>query len=200
MPAFEFAQLFFGEFLRCDWCLAHQTGNVMEDLVMLFLLPTIILILFVYVLLKDLKILSGSKVMKLLIGLAVYLFVIFGGYYSMFAELAKTYFIILIFILGILYFVVGHFIAGPPKEGGGGGGQGLVQKLIEPDKLKYENKKELALVREEKDQLDRQIHELKNRPQDQTTNAALVALGSKKLELQRREQELLFALGKRRVY
>ncbi|MFH1421060.1 MAG: hypothetical protein ABIG30_03830 [Candidatus Aenigmatarchaeota archaeon] len=198
--AFEITQLLFGDILRCDWCLAHQTGNIMEDVVMLFLLPTIILILFVYVLLKDLKIIP-NKMMRLLLGFAVYMFVIFGGYYNMFAELAKTYFVILIFVLGIMYFVVGHFIKGPATaEGapGGGGEPGLVQKYMESGRVKHDQKKELLLVRDEINHVQGAMSHIN--PGDINSNAVRAQFELQLNQLKRKEKELLIEMGKIRVH
>ncbi|MAH43505.1 hypothetical protein CL614_07370, partial [archaeon] len=94
-----------------------MTGNIMEDLVMLFFLPVLIMILFVYVLITDLKILQDKKAVKFLFGVGAVLFIVFGGFYELLAMVTKTYFIIMIFLLGIFYFVVGHFLKDKPGIG-----------------------------------------------------------------------------------
>ncbi len=110
--AFDIGVFLFSELLKCPWCISQMTGNIMEDLVMLFLLPVLIMILFVYVLITDMKILQDKKVVKFLFGVGAVLFIVFGGFYEILAMITKTYFIIMIFLLGIFYFVVGHFLKG----------------------------------------------------------------------------------------
>jgi hypothetical protein len=90
------------------------SGVILKDLVMFFLIPSIFIILVIYMLLARLVPID-SKGMRLLVGIGAYLFIVFGGYYSIFARISGPYFIFLIFILGLLYFLLSHF------KGGGGG-------------------------------------------------------------------------------
>lgn len=98
------------------------TGNPINDLVMFFLIPTIFLFLFLWIILERFHF---SPKLKLLFGLAMYLFVIFSGYFAFFALLVGPYLFIMIFIIGALFFIGWHFRrpagGGPYREGGHGG-------------------------------------------------------------------------------
>ncbi len=89
------------------------TGNIYRDLIMFLIVPTIFIIMILYIM-------SGriipDKKFRVMLGVGAYLFIIAGGYYSFFALLAGPYFIFLIFILGVLGYLAGHF-----KRGGAGG-------------------------------------------------------------------------------
>lgn len=92
------------------------TGNIFRDLIMFFIVPTIFIIMVLYIM-------SGriipNRNFRIMLGVGAYLFIIAGGYYSFFALLAGPYFIFLIFILGVLGYLGSHF---RPHGGGGGGG------------------------------------------------------------------------------
>jgi len=99
------------------------TGNIMRDLIMFFIVPSIFIILVVYMAVG--RILIDQPRLRIMLGLGMYLFIIAGGYYPAFALLAGPYFVFLIFIIGLLYFLLGHFgIRGRggtyrPHRGGG---------------------------------------------------------------------------------
>lgn len=90
------------------------TGNIYRDIIMFLIVPTIFIIMVLYIM-------SGriipDKKFRIMLGVGAYLFIIAGGYYSFFALLAGPYFIFLIFILGVLGYLAGHF-----RRGGAGGG------------------------------------------------------------------------------
>src|SRR3989338_2521728 len=92
------------------------TGNIYRDLIMFFIVPTIFIIMVLYIM-------SGriipNRNFRIMLGVGAYLFIIAGGYYSFFALLAGPYFIFLIFILGVLGYLGSHF----RSHGGGGGGR-----------------------------------------------------------------------------
>lgn len=90
------------------------TGIIVRDLILFFLVPTIFIIFVVYILLGRLAV--EAKKIRLLLGLGIYLFILAGGYYRAFALLAGPYFVVLIFVLGILYFIPTHFRV---QRGGG---------------------------------------------------------------------------------
>src|SRR3989344_2372558 len=93
--------------------------TITENLIMFFLVPTVFIILVVYMMVgRIFPPEAPYGKLKLLLGVTAYLFIIAGGYYGTFALLAGPYFIFLIFIMGLLYFLLGHF------RGGGGGGPG----------------------------------------------------------------------------
>jgi hypothetical protein len=108
--------LIFSEFLgMTQYPGAPFTGNIVKDSIQFLFIPTVFIILVVYLLVSRLA-LPGSKI-RILISIASYLFILTSGYYKVFALLAGPYFIFLIFFLGLLYFIPAHF-------GSGGGGEG----------------------------------------------------------------------------
>lgn len=102
---------------------APFTGNPMVDIVQFFIIPTILLIVFVYVILDALPITNsmGNKT-RFFFGVAIYLYIIVSGFFKVFAFLAGPYFLILIFVIGGIYFLARHF-GGEDK-----GGHGLPSK------------------------------------------------------------------------
>jgi|SRR3989344_4588341 len=97
--------------------------TVVENLIMFFLVPTVFIILVVYMAVGRILPAAYTK-LRLLLGVTTYLFIIAGGYYGAFALLAGPYFIFLIFIMGLLYFFLGHFRGGVEAGGGGPGAGG----------------------------------------------------------------------------
>ncbi|MDI6721768.1 MAG: hypothetical protein QMD85_05220, partial [Candidatus Aenigmarchaeota archaeon] len=95
------------------------TGNIFNDLIMFFFIPTVFIILVVYLMVA--RVLPPAyKGLRFLLGIAAYLFIIVGGYYSMFAYLAGPYFLFLILIMGLLFYFTQHFHrTGTPAAGGG---------------------------------------------------------------------------------
>jgi len=84
------------------------TGNMFRDIILFLIVPTIFIIMVVYMM--TIRIFPPEyKRLSLLLGVGAYLFIIASGYYSAFALLAGPYFIFLIFILGLLYFFLHHF-------------------------------------------------------------------------------------------
>jgi len=92
------------------------TGNIVRDAIQFLFIPSVFIILVLYILLGRLAAV-GSKI-RILIGVAAYLFIISAGYYKTFALLAGPYFIFLIFILGLLYFIPAHFGGGGAAHSG----------------------------------------------------------------------------------
>src|SRR3990167_8378639 len=101
------------------------TGNIYKYIIMFFIVPTIFIIMVLYIM-------SGRVIpnrnFRVMLGVGAYLFIIAGGYYSFFALLAGPYFIFLIFILGVLGYLGSHFRShgggGPYSRGGGYSGGG----------------------------------------------------------------------------
>ncbi len=90
---------------------APFTGNIIRDLILFLFIPSVFIILFVYMIMGRLfsSLAGAQQKLRLLVGVALYLFIVASGYYSMFALLAGPYFLFLIFILGLVYFIPGHF-------------------------------------------------------------------------------------------
>jgi len=102
---------------------APFTGDIVRDIVMFFFIPTVFIILFVFMLLGTMF--PRGWPLRVLTGIAIWLFIVFGGYYGVFAAIAGPYFFILIFILGGLFFLRGHIgvrVEGGAVPGYGGGG------------------------------------------------------------------------------
>jgi hypothetical protein len=84
------------------------TGNMFSDIIMFFIVPTIFIILVVYMMVGRVLPPEYGK-LRVLLGVGAYMFIIAGGYFPVFALLAGPYFIFLIFILGLVFYVMEHF-------------------------------------------------------------------------------------------
>jgi hypothetical protein len=91
------------------------TGEIVRDLILFLFVPSVFIIMFIVVLLGRIVASEYGK-MRLLVGMALYMFIVASGYYAAFALIAGPYFVFLIFILGALYFLPAHF--GLRKGGG----------------------------------------------------------------------------------
>jgi hypothetical protein len=122
---------------------APFTGNIVQDLVMFFFIPTVFIIVIVYSLVG--RIGMNNKI-SLLLGVAFYLFIVFSPYglYTMFAYLAGPYFLFMLIIMGLIYFVLGHFSrkgggGGSGASAGGGGGKHMERSAVERAARSVEN-------------------------------------------------------------
>lgn len=134
LPSVVFAQrtqdigeLIFRDILRMtEWPGAPFTGNIINDLVMMLFIPSVFIIVVIYTLVGRL---TPHPKLNLLMSLAFYAFIVFGGYFRIFALLAGPYFLFLLIIMGLLFFFLGHFGlrrgGGMPGGGAGHGGGGL---------------------------------------------------------------------------
>ena len=115
---FDIGALLFREILQVSqYPGAPFSGQILNDIVLFFFIPTVFIILFTYFLL-GMMFTPEQRGLRLLVGLAIYLFILFGGYFSVFALLAGPVFLWLIFGLGLLAFLA-RFL---PGIGGGRGG------------------------------------------------------------------------------
>ena len=177
------------------------TGQIINDLVMFLLVPTVFIILVVYTLVGRLT--DNTKI-KLLLSITLYLFIIFGGYYPMFALLAGPYFIFLIIIIGLLFFFLGHF--GLRRGGGGSQAQGMPGRALEaagygealhklPPRLQglvvkpALNPRERAELERYRKGLNDEINRLQKRYDQLVERGATRDLGHVALELTRKESE-----------
>lgn len=113
--AADIGSLLFVDFLRMsNYPGSPFTGNLFQDLILFLIVPTIFIIMVLYI--ATGRIIPDKK-MRVMLGVGAYLFILASGYYTAFAQLAGPYFIFLIFILGLLGFITGHF-----RRGGHGGG------------------------------------------------------------------------------
>lgn len=118
----DIGYLLFKEVLgMADYPAGPFSGVILKDLVMFFLIPSIFIILVIYMMLGRLFYPATQRGLRLLVGIGAYLFIVFGGYFGVFAELAGPYFIILIFIMGLLYMFLELFRVKPVPAAGGHG-------------------------------------------------------------------------------
>lgn len=116
--AIDVGSLLFREILRMyEYPGAPFTGDIIRDLVTFFFVPTVFLIAVIYFS-TGIIFGPGWRGMRLLFGLAAYLFVIVSGYFSIFAYIAGPYFFFLIIVVGIVYFIGRHFRRPGLREGG----------------------------------------------------------------------------------
>jgi len=166
----DIGSLIFRDLLQMsDYPGAPFTGAIIQDLIMFLLVPTVFIILLVYMLLGRLFWPTGEQAkLRLLVGVTMYLFIVAGGYYSTFARLAGPYFLFLIFIFGLLYFFLGHFSI---REGGGyGRGRGGGYSSGESGRSKYAhletmNRMELNI---EKDRIQADLNAVRKQLKDAT--------------------------------
>ena len=114
----DIGQLIFVQLLQMtDYPGSPFTGDIARDLIMFLLVPSVFIILVVYMMVG--RVLPPGGIynkLRILLGITTYLFIIAGGYYRVFALLAGPYFIFLIFVLGILFFFIEHFGRRGPNE------------------------------------------------------------------------------------
>jgi len=120
------------------------SGNIVNDMVMFLFIPTVIIILFIYVIMQRLRI--GNASLRLLFGLAIYAYIIIGGFYQAFALAVGPYFLILIFVLGLFYFITAHFRVGGHSHG----------STVSQTPAQYENMG-LRDLRIERERIEKQI-------------------------------------------
>ena len=125
----DIGELLFRDFLKMtEYPGAPFTGNIVNDLVMFFFVPTAFAILIIH--LVAAKIADKPKLI-LLMDITLYMFIIFGGYFKIFAYIAQAYFLIVLMIWGLLAYLVSHvwIRRGTPPAGaaaaGGGGAHGM---------------------------------------------------------------------------
>ena len=166
---------------------APFTGDILRDVVLFVLIPSVFIILFVYMLLGRLFLPSQSK-LRLLLGVSIYLFIWAGGYYRTFALLAGPYFIFLIFILGLVYFIPAHF--GIRQEGGvaGGGVGGRGEKGYVPEL----NPAERRRLQNELKRIDERLDRLRKKEESMLKTGAH-GVGSVTLQIEQltREREVI---------
>jgi len=95
--------------------------TMMEQLLYFFFLPTVLIIIFIAVVVKTVM---GRLDVKydLLLGIAIYIFIVLSGWYVMFLWLSNIWYILVIIIFGLL-FLKKLFIGGNSGGGGRPGGK-----------------------------------------------------------------------------
>lgn len=114
----DIGQIIFVQLLQMtDYPGSPFTGDIARDLIMFLLVPSVFIILVVYMMVgRVLPPDATYNKLRVLLGVTTYLFIIAGGYYRTFALLAGPYFIFLVFVLGILFFLMEHFRRRGPNE------------------------------------------------------------------------------------
>ena len=93
------------------------TGNFLNDIVMLILLPSVVLVIFLWFAV-NLFLRGHHKKMSALLVLTFYLVIIVKGWYGAFAEFVSNFIILFLIFAGILFFV-SRFITKKDLVGGG---------------------------------------------------------------------------------
>jgi hypothetical protein len=114
----DIGYILFREFLgMSSYPGAPFTGNIVKDLVLYLLVPSVFIFLVIHVMVRRF---TGNNRIGLLVGITSYLFIIVSGYYEIFAKIAGPYFLVLIFFIGLLLFIPGHFRLDRNRNAGGG--------------------------------------------------------------------------------
>ena len=140
----DIGYLIFGQFLGMSQYPGQPfTGNIYRDLIMFLIVPTIFIIMVLYIM-------SGriipDKKFRIMLGVGAYLFIIAGGYYSFFALLSGPYFIFLIFILGVFGYLARHFRPSARGYSRGGGYSRGHRSHVDDDEIDGGNKKLRNLI------------------------------------------------------
>ncbi len=90
------------------------TGNIFQDIILFFFVPTVFLIIFVYVA-SAVVIAPENGKLRLLFGIAIYAFIIASRYFEGFAIFASQFYFIFVILIGLVYFLGRHF----RRPGGG---------------------------------------------------------------------------------
>ena len=108
------------EFLRINCSTVNcYTGQPLEAVFYLVFFPSVFIILFIYILsnfiVKGGK--TGPRGLRILIAITIYMFIVIGGWYSIFVMVSKIWWIVIILLFGFWIFVV--HIAGGGESGKG---------------------------------------------------------------------------------
>jgi len=93
------------------------TGNIFQDIILFFFVPTVFLIIFVYVA-SAIAVPPEQAKLKLLMSLALYAFILASRMFEAFAIFASQFYIPMLIIIGFFYFVTRHFRRGGQARGG----------------------------------------------------------------------------------
>ncbi len=110
--------------------------NVFEGLFYLILLPSFLLILFIYFLAGAvLGKLGGPGYLNIVLSIIIYIFIIIEGWYTFFISLGQIW-IILVIVVGVLFFGLRHLRGGgaPSTPKAGGGMPGILKYGVEKAK------------------------------------------------------------------
>ncbi len=154
----------------------YASQGTIYQLFYLFVFPTIMIVIFVWILTH--AIIGKHKGFRILLSIGVYAFIILQGYYSWFVTFSK-YWLFGLLILGFLYFIS---YRGGRGEGGGKGAQGLKsdgsggvlgflsnvtgKELNPKKKMEYEQQigRDIELLKRNRATIQTQVDKLKHEP------------------------------------
>jgi len=176
------------------------SGNIVTDIVQFFFVPSVFIILFIYMTLGRLFAPENRK-MRLLVGLAIYLFIVVTpGLYRNFALLAGPYFLIFLIIIPAIYFIFSHFgvrrVAGAAPAGGGAGGGSMAVATAEGTSLGYLAAQKLNEIKWEVQSLRRSSRA----PDTRGIVAANVMLGTLLAEFNSLKGQMKYTVTEKAVY
>lgn len=95
--------------INCSMVQCSGYANEIEALFYLLFFPTVFIILFIFIVTNAItkKVLDGSsaKALAILIAIALFAFIIFEGFYSLFASLSQLWWLLLATLVGLWIFV-----------------------------------------------------------------------------------------------
>ncbi|MFP4116933.1 MAG: hypothetical protein ACLFQ8_01365 [Candidatus Aenigmatarchaeota archaeon] len=168
--------LIFREILKVAECSAGGkwgciTGDVTQDFIYAFLLPHVVLFIFLVILSKPVK--QIHKGLGILFGLSAYIFVIYEGWYGTILAPLLMWWLVLSIVVGLVYFFVTKFIGSPKVRGkigksvGGKIKEGMKKdkalRQLQNDIRRYEKKLEHADSEKMKEVYAKKVTELKEK-------------------------------------
>lgn len=139
------------DILKINCSVVQCTGYAsdIEALFYLFFFPTVFIILFIWVVTSVIITQIGGKAggLRILISVALYAFIVFEGYYTLFVSLSQLWWLLLATLVG-LYIFIRKIIHG--NGGGVTGGRSMAGVGSKPGILQYPGKK-FKRVLEEKE-------------------------------------------------
>lgn len=107
--AFDIGEMLFREVLGfSSYPGSPFTGNLFQDIIMFFFIPTVFLIIFIYVT-AGIIVAPENKKLNLLMGLSIYAFIVAGHYFEAVAIFASQFYFLFILLIGLIYFLGRHF-------------------------------------------------------------------------------------------
>lgn len=157
MATFDLMSFVFEEILKIDSYTMAQNPAIQDKLVNLFLIPHIVLILFLfgfgYMLARE------HKGLRYLLAIGAYILIIYSGWYGMLAKLSVTWFLVMIVFGLVLFFLSKIFPHASAAK------LGPVGSLIGQKVFKSVGKgKEIERLEDEKARLDKELARLRKMP------------------------------------
>ena len=106
--------------INCSFIECYQ-NNPLEAVFYLVFFPTVFIILFIYIISNVLVKgdgVKGPQGLRILVSVAIYMFIVIGGWYSLFVVVSKIWWLVIILLAGFWIFVR-HYFGGSSKGSGG---------------------------------------------------------------------------------